>query len=171
MSLKHSDKLAPGMQFGKLTVDRYEGKNKNHGYSKNWVCKCECGTEVRVDPCALIKYGKKSCAKCANAANTVRKFKHHGTGTRLYAVWDAMINRCKSPKHKEYHRYGGRGIRVCDEWQNFETFRFWALENGYDENAPRGMCTIDRINNDGNYTPDNCRWVDMKTQANNKSTA
>lgn len=156
------------MRFGMLVVDRYEGLNRSKGYSRNWVCKCDCGAEIRTDPCYLLKKGMKSCSKCAN---TIRKIKHGASGTRLYTIWDAMINRCEKPRNRAYHRYGGRGIKVCDEWKDFDTFKDWALQNGYDENAQRGICTIDRIDNDGNYCPENCRWVDMKVQSNNKSTS
>ena len=79
-----------------------------------------------------------------------------------------MIQRCTNPKHNRYHRYGGRGISVCDEWRNdFQAFYDWSMSNGYDENAPKGQCTIDRIDNDEGYYPDNCRWVDMKIQRHN----
>jgi hypothetical protein len=81
-----------------------------------------------------------------------------------------MNQRCSNPSDKNYNRYGGRGISVCDEWrEDFQAFYEWAIANGYDETAPVGECTIDRIDNDKGYAPDNCRWVDLKTQQNNKS--
>lgn len=91
---------------------------------------------------------------------------------RLYAIYNAMRGRCLNPKSKVYNRYGGRGITVCEEWLNdYYSFKQWAYSNGYDENAPRGKCTLDRIDNDGNYEPNNCRWVDMKVQNNNQHRA
>ena len=94
--------------------------------------------------------------------------KHGGTGTRLHNVWIMMKQRCNNPKTCEYHRYGGRGIKVCDEWASFNNFRDWAMSNGYDPDAPRGKCTLDRIDNDGDYEPSNCRWVDMLEQMKNR---
>lgn len=91
---------------------------------------------------------------------------------RLYAVYNSMIARCYNAKAKNYFRYGGRGISVCDEWRSsYNAFKEWAYSNGYCDNADRGVCTIDRIDNDGDYTPDNCRWVDMKTQRANQHKA
>jgi hypothetical protein len=89
-------------------------------------------------------------------------------GNRLYKVYKSMIHRCYYPSEKAYKNYGGKGIRVCDKWLNdFHSFERWALENGYDINAPFGKCTLDRIDVNGNYEPSNCRWVDIKTQLNN----
>lgn len=98
----------------------------------------------------------------------MRGYRHGGTGTRLHKIWISMKQRCCNPHAGEYHRYGGRGIRVCMEWLSFANFRDWAEANGYDPNAPRGKCTLDRINNDENYEPSNCRWVDMKEQMKNR---
>lgn len=98
----------------------------------------------------------------------MRGYKHGGTGTRLHKVWTMMKQRCSNPNIVEYHRYGGRGIKVCDEWLSFVNFRDWAMANGYDPEAPRGECTLDRIDNDGNYEPSNCRWIDLKEQMANR---
>lgn len=90
--------------------------------------------------------------------------KHRMSHTRLYRVWDGMISRCHREKYHSYKRYGGRGITVCDEWRNdFHAFYEWAIRNGYHEGL-----SIDRIDNDKGYSPDNCRWVTMKVQGNNK---
>lgn len=88
---------------------------------------------------------------------------------RLYNVWNSMKSRCYNPNVASYKNYGGRGIEVCDEWaHNFPTFQKWAIENGYDPDAPYGECTIDRIDVNGNYEPSNCRWVSMDVQRYNK---
>ena len=88
---------------------------------------------------------------------------------RIYTIYNMMMQRCYNKNTKNYFRYGGRGIKVCNEWKNdFYSFRNWAYENGYDENAPRGACTIDRIDCDGDYEPSNCRFVDMKVQRENQ---
>lgn len=88
---------------------------------------------------------------------------------RLRDVWAAMMERCYDPGFREYAHYGGSGVTVCDEWRySFASFLMWAIENGYDENAGRKKCTLDRIDPFGNYNPENCRWVDMETQNNNQ---
>jgi hypothetical protein len=95
--------------------------------------------------------------------------KHDGSRTKLYKVWTSMKQRCHNSADAKFHHYGGRGIKVCDEWMhNFGAFFEWAMANGYDETAPRGQCTIDRINNDGNYEPSNCRWTTMAEQNRNQ---
>ena len=87
---------------------------------------------------------------------------------RLNWVWLEMRQRCKNPKHHAYKYYGGRGIKICKEWDSYKTFRDWAAMTGYNANAKRGECTLDRIDPDGNYEPLNCRWVSMKEQGNNR---
>ena len=92
---------------------------------------------------------------------------HHQSGTKLYDVWCAAKARCNNPKNKNYKHYGGRGIKVCDEWENsFQAFYEWAMANGYKEGL-----SIDRIDNDGNYEPANCRWVTQEEQCNNRRTS
>ena len=89
--------------------------------------------------------------------------------SRIRNVWNAMKTRCYNPNFCAFEHYGGRGIKVCDEWKNdFKAFEKWAMESGYDPDAPYGQCTLDRIDVDGNYEPSNCRWVDFSTQRRNQ---
>ena len=90
--------------------------------------------------------------------------------SRLYSLWCGMRSRCNYKGNIHYKNYGGRGIKVCDEWNNYWNFREWAYSNGYNKTAKRGECTLDRINVNGNYEPSNCRFVDNKFQCNNKTT-
>lgn len=150
-----------GETYGKLTVRCFCGKDK---YSHNlWLCDCECGGTAITDTSALKQGKAKSCG-CLHKQRLIDRNTTHGKSkTRLYKIYSHMIERCYNPKCKGYKDYGNRGIKVCDEWQEFTNFYRWALENGYKENL-----TIDRINVNGNYEPSNCRWATMLTQSNNK---
>lgn len=157
-----------GQRFGRLVA--IEPTEQRKGKCVVWKCACDCGEVAYVRSGDLVSGNNVSCGckkKEYYQNGTVRK--HGKIKTRLYNVWVSMNNRCLNPQNPSYKIYGGRGIRVCEEWQrDFECFRLWAVENGYDENAKYGQCTIDRIDVDGNYEPSNCRFVDMKVQAQNK---
>lgn len=155
-----------GEKIGELTVLR---KSKNvliqfHGRIETlWFCRCSCG-QLMVVPTSLFSY-KKQC-NCGHVKKEVQK---HCSKWRLYRVWCNMKARCENPSRKDYRYYGGRGIKMCDEWsKNYSSFNEWVYNNGYDPDAPFGKCTIDRIDVNGDYCPENCRWVDMSVQSSNK---
>lgn len=171
---------AVGDVFGMLTVsgdeithwDAKTGRNRYY-----YPCRCECGnaTVARKD-----RLGKPNCVSCGcvnkaifqsyqwktgEAPDSGNRFQatHGMHGTRLYGIWCGMRDRCQREKHPSFDDYGGRGITVCDEWQTFETFRDWALANGYASHLE-----IDRIDNDSGYRPDNCRWVTHAVNMSNR---
>ena len=146
-----------GKKFGMLEVIEKAGIDK-WGH-KLYLCRCECGEEKIMKSHHIQK--AQSCG-CQHGQN----FKTHGMGhTRLNYIWSNMKARCQNPNIANYQKYGARGIRVCEEWRTFEPFMEWALENGYTDEL-----SIDRIDPNGNYEPDNCRWVDNHVQANNKNS-
>ena len=160
-----------GQKFGRLTAVEwlyFDGKQSW------WKCLCDCGNYKKASLTKLTRTtrtGVKSCG-CLSAEKSRQRIaarypKPHHT-ERLYNVWTSMLHRCNCPTAQNYKSYGGRGIKVCDEWSSYETFRDWAYSHGYDANAPRGKSTIDRIDVNGNYEPSNCRFVDMKVQVNNR---
>ena len=150
-----------GKKFGKLTVIKNVGIDKK--YNTLWLCKCDCGNEKIVARYKLTIGNTKSCG-CLKKQHCSNLHKIHGlSNTKIGYTWRGMKSRCYNPKNENYKNYGGRGIKVCDEWLNdFMNFYNWSINNGYKEDL-----SIDRINSDGNYEPNNCRWIPWKEQTRN----
>ncbi|ADY54690.1 hypothetical protein Sgly_0324 [Syntrophobotulus glycolicus DSM 8271] len=145
-----------GERFGKLIVLNRALSNSKSGNAR-WTCRCDCGSFTTVTGSKLINKHTTSCGCNKRTANG------HST-ERLFRIWNGMKRRCLNEKSDNYKWYGGRGISICSEWDEYEAFRSWAIKAGYSD-----ALTIDRINPNGNYTPENCKWVDIKAQANNRN--
>ena len=153
-----------GKRFGKWVVlERAGSRGNKRSRNACWLCRCDCGKARVVWGSNLVSGSSKSCLDCrpkrCDGDSKGGQFK------RLYNIWHNIIERCRNPHIPDYKDYGGRGITLCKEWkESYLAFKTWSLENGY-----RDDLQIDRINNDGNYCPENCRWVDNKTNVRNRN--
>ena len=147
-----------GERFGKLVVVSFDHRHNSRSY---WNCICDCGGS-RIVSIDHLRNGE--IIDCGCYKKHISHHQKHGMyNHRLYGIWSMMKERCFNSKRREYHRYGGRGITVCPEWLDSKTFIEWALSNGYSDEL-----TLDRIDNDGNYCPQNCRWISKKAQGQNR---
>lgn len=151
-----------GQKFYALTVKQRIGSRWGHSL---WLCECECGTLCERTAAQLKLNTHVSCGCKTKEAQSASGRTHGETGTRLYRIWKNMKSRCNNDSVPCFRYYGGKGIRVCPEWQySFQNFREWSINHGYADNL-----TIDRIDGNGNYCPENCRWVTMTVQNQNKT--
>lgn len=157
MTRKKPRKDLTGQKFGRLTVLGYEGESK-------WLCQCECGKYTTPRGYPLTNGNTKSCGCLQKDIVSKQSTKHGMADTRIYRFWRNMKQRCSNPKATKYEIYGGKGIKVCDEWLDFMSFYNWSTQNGYNDDL-----SIDRIDGDKDYTPGNCRWTTFKAQGNNTS--
>ncbi len=150
-----------GKKFGLLTAIEQSGETSWRNIL--WKCKCQCGNEVVVPSGKLVSGRKHDCG-CMETINRSKAASKHGITAggkpRTFIIWNGMKSRCNNPKSVSYKNYGARGIKICEEWMTYENFHKWAIANGYADGLE-----IDRIDNNGNYCPSNCRWI---TQAENR---
>lgn len=154
-----------GMKFNRLKIIERAENNK---YNRSqWLCKCDCGNTIVVSGNALLKNNTKSCGCLRDESCRKSKNKTHGMAdTRIFHCWSAMKDRCYNKHNPAYKNYGGRGVTVCDEWlHDFQAFYDWSMAHGYIDDL-----TIDRKDVNGNYCPENCRWITKDEQARNKRT-
>lgn len=154
--------LIPDKRFGRLSIVAEVGRTKS-GDSR-WLCECDCGKSCIVVGSNLRSGHTRSCGCYNSELITKRNTKHGSRKTKLYGVWNGIKSRCYRPNVNGYSNYGMRGISMCAEWKDsFEAFEKWAFSSGYEEGL-----SIDRIDVNGNYCPENCRWATSEMQVNNK---
>lgn len=152
-----------GNRYGRLLVIG-RAENCKQGQAR-WRCRCDCGKECVVTGSNLRRGKQVSCGCYGHSVRSSNDVPTELRQGRIYRIWQRMIYRCTNPNNNRYAFYGGRGIKICDEWLNdFKVFYEWAIDNGYADDL-----SIDRINVDGNYEPSNCRWATAKEQARNTS--
>lgn len=159
-----------GKKFGRLKVIKRMPNSKWN--ETRWLCQCDCGKQI-VSTYGKLAYNHTTSCGCYSKELLIKnRTKHHLRKHKLYYIWSGAKQRCTNKKSKFFKDYGGRGIKVCEEWNNeengFLNFYNWAIENGYTENGDYRQYTLDRIDVNGNYEPDNCRWVSQKIQNNNR---
>lgn len=157
------------MRFGRLTALYIDRSKTKRVY---WKCKCDCGKTLSAPSCRLVSGETKSCGCLRNEMASKRLKKHGLTKQTLHNAWLNMKTRCDNPIYNEYEKYGGRGITYCKEWKSFDNFMNWALNNGFNDTKDsngRNLLSLDRIDNNGNYCPENCKWSTRVEQARNKS--
>lgn len=149
-----------GQKFNRLKVVK---RIENSSFRKaRWLCQCECGNFTEVSGDNLRNGNVKSCG-CLIADKNKQRTTHRKSNIRLYNIWRNMKARCNCKTNPFYKNYGERGIKICSDWIMFENFYNWSINNGYNENL-----SIDRIDVNGNYEPNNCRWIPLSKQAYNK---
>jgi len=163
---KRKIEVKPGDRFNRLVVisEAESHRHPNGKLSRRINCKCDCGNEVTVLLNSLYHGKVKSCGCLQKEKTTEAHYKHGASKTRLHNIWTKMHERCEKEYCKQYKYYGARGIKVCDEWQEFVPFRDWAMNNGYKKDL-----TIERINVNGSYCPENCCWISSSEQMRNRT--
>ena len=152
-----------GQKFHRLIALQVIDSERGAGKAIKYECLCDCGNH-HIASVSNLRLGEVKSCGCLNKEQAIKRHLSHGQSkTKLYGVWNCMKGRCSNPNSTVYRHYGGRGIQVCSDWRSFENFAAWAISAGYKEGL-----TIDRVNNDGDYTPENCRWVGIETQARNR---
>lgn len=153
------EKECVGKTFGRLEVIGAYRKDKQ----RIAICRCTCGNVKDIDLKSILKGDTKSCGCLVRDVHTTHGFATKGKRDRLYEIWKNMRQRCNNKNNRDFKYYGARGITICEEWNDYPTFLVWAMSHGYRDNL-----TLDRIDNDNGYSPDNCRWATRKVQVANR---